>query len=61
MRLCLYTAVMPKKSSTEVPTQAARLLKAAQAARNDKSRSPFAQAMGKNTLAKQARKATRVG
>jgi hypothetical protein len=52
---------MPKKSSNKSQTQASRLLQAARAARNDGSKAPFAQAMGKNTMAKQARKATRVG
>jgi hypothetical protein len=52
---------MPKKSSSSSESQASRLLKAARAARNSPGKAPFAQAMGKNTMAKQARKATRVG
>jgi hypothetical protein len=59
--LSLYTAGMPKKVTKDSKTQASRLLDAAKAARNDGTRSPFSQAMGKNTLEKQSRKATRVG
>jgi hypothetical protein len=52
---------MTKKKAKAKPSQFARFLEAAEKAQVDKSGRKFSQAMGKITLAKQARKPTRVG
>jgi hypothetical protein len=49
------------KAKKSVQSQAARLLEAARKTGTDQGGQKFARAMGKATLAKQGRKATRMG